>query len=75
MAHVISAQKLFSFQKLARSVFNAVSYLEKRLPDLSNPYAVAMASYALANEDRLNKETLYKFASSGYFFTPHSYMK
>ncbi|KAF1388627.1 hypothetical protein PFLUV_G00092250 [Perca fluviatilis] len=42
----------------------AVKYLERRLPHLTNPYAVAMTSYALANENKLNKEILYKFAST-----------
>ncbi|CAL8328656.1 unnamed protein product [Lota lota] len=60
------------------SVNKAVDYLEKRLPDLTSPYAVAMASYALANENKLNKDILYKFVSqdsdhwpvpSGHLFT------
>ncbi|XP_061576834.1 complement C3-like isoform X3 [Cololabis saira] len=41
----------------------AVRYLEQRLPSLTNPYAVAMVSYALANENKLNQEILYKFAA------------
>uniref|UniRef100_A0A8C5C2S4 Uncharacterized protein n=1 Tax=Gadus morhua TaxID=8049 RepID=A0A8C5C2S4_GADMO len=41
----------------------AVGYLEGRLPSLTNPYAVAMVSYALANENKLNKEILYRFVS------------
>ncbi|XP_024115560.1 complement C3 [Oryzias melastigma] len=49
---------------LPGSINNAVAYLEQRLPSLTNPYAVAMASYALANEGKLNREILYKFASS-----------
>ncbi|XP_030590143.1 complement C3-like [Archocentrus centrarchus] len=48
---------------LPGSIDKAVDYLEKRLPSLTNPYAVAMTSYALANENKLNKEILYKFAS------------
>ncbi|CAL8330687.1 unnamed protein product [Lota lota] len=60
------------------SVNKAVDYLEKRLPSLTNPYAVAMASYALANENKFNKDILYKFVSrdsdhwpvpSGHLFT------
>uniref|UniRef100_A0A8D0DD34 Complement C3-like n=1 Tax=Sander lucioperca TaxID=283035 RepID=A0A8D0DD34_SANLU len=49
---------------LPGSINKAVNYLERRLPNLSNPYAVAMTSYALANENKLNKEILYKFAST-----------
>ncbi|XP_051240231.1 complement C3 isoform X2 [Dicentrarchus labrax] len=48
---------------LQGSIDKAVAYLEKRLPHLTNPYAVAMTSYALANENKLNREILYKFAS------------
>ncbi|TDH11151.1 hypothetical protein EPR50_G00057950 [Perca flavescens] len=48
---------------LPGSIDKAVNYLERRLPRLTNPYAVAMTSYALANENKLNKEILYKFAS------------
>ncbi|XP_055081378.1 complement C3-like [Periophthalmus magnuspinnatus] len=49
---------------LPNAVDKSVTYLEKRLPSLTNPYAVTITSYALANENRLNKETLYRFASS-----------
>ncbi|KAM7393941.1 hypothetical protein PAMP_020774 [Pampus punctatissimus] len=48
---------------LPGSIDKAVAYLEKRLVSLTNPYAVAMTSYALANEKKLNREILYKFAS------------
>ncbi|XP_054460442.1 complement C3-like [Anoplopoma fimbria] len=48
---------------LPGSIDKAVAYLERRLPSLVNPYAVAMTSYALANEDKLNREILYKFVS------------
>ncbi|XP_023815208.1 complement C3 isoform X1 [Oryzias latipes] len=48
---------------LPGSIDKAVAYLEKRLPSLTNPYAVAMTSYALANEGKLNREILYKFVS------------
>ncbi|KAM8771711.1 complement C3-like isoform 1-T1 [Acanthopagrus schlegelii] len=48
---------------LSDSVDKAAAYLEKRLPSLTNPYAVAMTSYALANENKLNQEILLKFAS------------
>ncbi|XP_070776616.1 complement C3-like [Enoplosus armatus] len=48
---------------LPGSIDKAVAYLERRLPSLTNPYAVAMTSYALANENILNQEILYNFAS------------
>ncbi|KAM7393938.1 hypothetical protein PAMP_020772 [Pampus punctatissimus] len=48
---------------LPGSIDKAVAYLEKRLLSLTNSYAVAMTSYALANENKLNREILYKFAS------------
>ncbi|XP_053187531.1 complement C3-like [Scomber japonicus] len=48
---------------LPGSIDKAVAYLEKRLPSLTNPYAVAISSYALANEGKLDQELLYKFAS------------
>uniref|UniRef100_A0A8C9X0E0 Complement C3-like n=1 Tax=Sander lucioperca TaxID=283035 RepID=A0A8C9X0E0_SANLU len=53
-----------SVNSLPGSIDKAVNYLERRLPSLTNPYAVAMTSYALANENKLNKEILYRFASS-----------
>uniref|UniRef100_A0A8D0AEB8 Complement C3-like n=1 Tax=Sander lucioperca TaxID=283035 RepID=A0A8D0AEB8_SANLU len=46
---------------LPGSIDKAVNYLERRLPSLTNPYAVAMTSYALASENKLNKEILYKY--------------
>ncbi|XP_058496249.1 complement C3-like isoform X3 [Solea solea] len=48
---------------LPGSIDKAVAYLEKRLSSLTNPYAVAMSSYALANQDKLNREIFYNFAS------------
>uniref|UniRef100_A0A3Q3B616 Complement C3-like n=1 Tax=Kryptolebias marmoratus TaxID=37003 RepID=A0A3Q3B616_KRYMA len=45
------------------SIDKAVAYLQKRLPSLINPYAAAMASYALANENKLNLEILHSWAS------------
>uniref|UniRef100_UPI0037E81A37 complement C3-like n=1 Tax=Semicossyphus pulcher TaxID=241346 RepID=UPI0037E81A37 len=48
---------------LPGSIDKAVVYLERRLPSLTNPYAVAMTSYALANENKLNREILNKFIS------------
>ncbi|MED6245485.1 hypothetical protein ATANTOWER_003878, partial [Ataeniobius toweri] len=52
-----------SVGSLASSINKAVGYLEGRLPSLTNSYAVAITSYALANENKLNREILYKFAS------------
>ncbi|KAM9318794.1 LOW QUALITY PROTEIN: complement C3-like, partial [Pholidichthys leucotaenia] len=49
--------------RLPGSIDTAVGYLDRRLASLTNPYAVAMTSYALANENKLNKEILYKFVS------------
>ncbi|XP_029941889.1 complement C3-like [Salarias fasciatus] len=48
---------------LSGSIDKAVSYLERRVDSLTNPYAVAMTSYALANEGKLNREVLYRFVS------------
>uniref|UniRef100_A0A3B3Y8A1 NTR domain-containing protein n=1 Tax=Poecilia mexicana TaxID=48701 RepID=A0A3B3Y8A1_9TELE len=54
-----------SVNSLQDSINKAVSYLQKRLLTLINPYAVAMASYALANENKLNLEILHSFSSPG----------
>uniref|UniRef100_A0A3P8SQE4 Complement component c3a, duplicate 5 n=1 Tax=Amphiprion percula TaxID=161767 RepID=A0A3P8SQE4_AMPPE len=58
------SRTICSTTSLPSSIDQAVSYLEKRLSSITNPYAAAMASYALANENKLNKEILYKSASS-----------
>ncbi|XP_073698017.1 complement C3-like [Garra rufa] len=47
-----------SVGSLHESIRRAVSFLEGRLPHLTNPYAVALTSYALANENKLNKDIL-----------------
>ncbi|KAK1885746.1 Complement C3 [Dissostichus eleginoides] len=52
-----------SVGSLPGSIDKAVAYLERRLPSLTNPYAVAMTSYAMANENKMNREILYNFAS------------
>ncbi|KAK5911561.1 hypothetical protein CgunFtcFv8_005724 [Champsocephalus gunnari] len=52
-----------SVDNLPRSIEKAVAYLERRLPSFTNPCAVAMTSYAMANEDKMNREILFKFAS------------
>ncbi|XP_056621796.1 complement C3-like [Triplophysa dalaica] len=65
---LISMQESNEF--CARSVYNlhdsmrkAVSYLEGKLHSLTNPYAVAMTSYAMANTKKLNKEELMKHST------------
>uniref|UniRef100_A0A8C9X2S2 Anaphylatoxin-like domain-containing protein n=1 Tax=Sander lucioperca TaxID=283035 RepID=A0A8C9X2S2_SANLU len=60
-----------SVNSLPASIDKAVAYLERRLPHLTYSYAVAMTSYALANENKLNKEILYKFwpVSTGHVYT------
>ncbi|CAN9509992.1 unnamed protein product [Ophioblennius macclurei] len=57
---------------LQRSMDKAAAYLERRLPSLLSPYATAMASYALANENRLNREMLFMYSSpdSSYWQVP-----
>ncbi|XP_033969799.1 complement C3-like isoform X1 [Trematomus bernacchii] len=61
-----------SVGSLPGSIDKAVAYLERRLPSLTNPYAVAMTSYAMANENKMNRQILYKFASPefNHWFTP-----
>lgn len=54
-----------SIQNLQASIDKAVGYLERRLPSLVNPYAVAITSYAMANENKLNREIFFKFSSPG----------
>uniref|UniRef100_A0A667XK00 Complement component c3a, duplicate 5 n=1 Tax=Myripristis murdjan TaxID=586833 RepID=A0A667XK00_9TELE len=55
---------------LPGSIDKAVGYLERRLPSLTNPYAVAITSYALANENKLNREILDRFTTSGFTHWP-----
>lgn len=49
----------------------AVKYLKDTIDNLSNPYAVAMASYALTNANITEKNSiLFKFLhEGGYFFS------
>lgn len=49
-------------QSMPNSIEKAVAYLQLRLPTITNPYAVTMTSYALANENKLNRDILFKFA-------------
>uniref|UniRef100_A0A8C7XQI0 Uncharacterized protein n=1 Tax=Oryzias sinensis TaxID=183150 RepID=A0A8C7XQI0_9TELE len=64
------SRSLCSADIYVSSIDKAVAYLEKRLPSLTNPYAVAMTSNALANEGKLNREILYKFVSPGLSHWP-----
>ncbi|KAK2818280.1 hypothetical protein Q7C36_022213 [Tachysurus vachellii] len=52
-----------SVGSLPESTRKATEFLEKRLPSLTNPYAVAMSSYALANAGKFNKQHLLQFSS------------
>ncbi|KAI7811313.1 complement C3 [Triplophysa rosa] len=49
-----------SVGSLHNSMRKAVGYLEGKLHKLTNPYAVAMTSYAMANANKLNKDVLMK---------------
>ncbi|KAI7810846.1 complement C3 [Triplophysa rosa] len=53
-----------SVPSLENSIHKATTYLNSQLQSLTNPYAVAMASYALANENSLNKQVLLRKASA-----------
>ncbi|XP_070776629.1 complement C3-like [Enoplosus armatus] len=46
------------------SIDKAVAYLEGRQHNLTNSYAAVMTSYALANENKLDRQILSKFNSS-----------
>ncbi|XP_076845464.1 complement C3-like isoform X2 [Brachyhypopomus gauderio] len=52
-----------SVTTLPDSTKKATEYLQRRIQTLTNPYAVAMTSYAMANAGKLNKEFLMKFSS------------
>ncbi|XP_067261320.1 complement C3-like isoform X2 [Chanodichthys erythropterus] len=54
-----------SVGSLDESIRKAVAFLEGRLPQLTNPYAVALTSYAMANADKLNKDILMKHSGQG----------
>ncbi|XP_053713564.1 complement C3-like [Synchiropus splendidus] len=53
-----------SIGSLPGAIEKSITFLEKRLPSLTNPYAVAMTSYALANEGKLQKDVLFRFAAA-----------
>ncbi|XP_023276371.1 complement C3-like [Seriola lalandi dorsalis] len=48
---------------LQGSIDKAVGYLEGHLHQITNPYAAAISSYALAVENKLNRQILMKFIS------------
>uniref|UniRef100_A0A4W4GW93 Anaphylatoxin-like domain-containing protein n=1 Tax=Electrophorus electricus TaxID=8005 RepID=A0A4W4GW93_ELEEL len=52
---------------LPDSIKKAIEYLERKIPTLTNPYAVAMTSYAMANADKFNKKLLMKYSSGGQY--------
>ncbi|KAL1281211.1 hypothetical protein QQF64_000014 [Cirrhinus molitorella] len=52
-----------SVGSLLESIRKAVVFLEGRLPKLTNPYAVAMSSYALASSEKLDKDILIKHST------------
>ncbi|KAL1281271.1 hypothetical protein QQF64_000074, partial [Cirrhinus molitorella] len=54
-----------SVSSLQESIGKAVSFLEGRLPKLTNPYAVAMTSYAMASAGKLNKDILMRHSTKG----------
>ncbi|XP_050960509.1 complement C3-like [Labeo rohita] len=54
-----------SVGSLHESIRKAVFLLERQLPKLSNPYAVAITSYALANAGKLNKDILMSHSTKG----------
>ncbi|XP_070966190.1 complement C3-like [Oncorhynchus clarkii lewisi] len=51
-------------RNLPESIEKAKQYLEFRNQHLTNPYSVAMTSYALANEGNLNQSILFKHSST-----------
>uniref|UniRef100_A0AAR2J943 NTR domain-containing protein n=1 Tax=Pygocentrus nattereri TaxID=42514 RepID=A0AAR2J943_PYGNA len=54
-----------SVPSLAQSMWKAIQYLERRIPSLTNPYAVAMTSYAMANAGKFDKALLMRYSSGG----------
>uniref|UniRef100_A0AAR2LRR2 NTR domain-containing protein n=1 Tax=Pygocentrus nattereri TaxID=42514 RepID=A0AAR2LRR2_PYGNA len=57
--------ELCAKSSLAQSMWKAIQYLERRIPSLTNPYAVAMTSYAMANADKFDKALLMRYSSGG----------
>ncbi|XP_072513049.1 uncharacterized protein [Salminus brasiliensis] len=48
---------------LPESMTKATEYLDRRIPTMTNPYAIAMTSYAMANAGKFNRDLLMKFSS------------
>lgn len=65
MIRVTASFSCLLMQNLPDSISRAVNFLETRLPHLTYSYAVAMTSYALANEKKLNRTKLFQYNSSG----------
>uniref|UniRef100_A0A672KAE2 Complement C3-like n=1 Tax=Sinocyclocheilus grahami TaxID=75366 RepID=A0A672KAE2_SINGR len=57
------AREIYAKASLNESIRKAVVFLEGRLPQLTNPYAVALTSYAMANANKLNKDILMKHST------------
>nr|AZZ09375.1 putative complement component c3 [Ctenopharyngodon idella] len=53
---------------LDSSIYRAIAYLRSRLHGLTNPYSVAMTSYALANGNALDKQALLRKTSAAKDF-------
>uniref|UniRef100_A0A8C7JKE6 Complement C3 n=1 Tax=Oncorhynchus kisutch TaxID=8019 RepID=A0A8C7JKE6_ONCKI len=62
-AHTICI-KNDGIRNLPESIEKAKQYLEFRNQHLTNPYSVALTSYALANEGKLNQSILFKHSST-----------
>uniref|UniRef100_A0A4W4GV27 Anaphylatoxin-like domain-containing protein n=1 Tax=Electrophorus electricus TaxID=8005 RepID=A0A4W4GV27_ELEEL len=58
---------------LPESMKKAIEYLEHRIPTLTNPYAIAMTSYAMANADKFNKDLLMKPPFYGSLYSATGY--
>lgn len=69
---IIFVSFCLGLQSMPETRRGAVAYIERRLPRVTSTYAVAMASYALANENKFNRELLYRFISSGVVLLRHS---
>ncbi|KAF5898396.1 complement C3-like, partial [Clarias magur] len=49
---------------LSESSRKAIDYLEHKLPSLTNPYAVAMSTYALANAGKFHRDVLMRSSTN-----------
>ncbi|XP_031417935.1 complement C3-like [Clupea harengus] len=57
-------------KRISNSIMRALDYLVLRIYTMTNPYAVAMVSYALANAGLLRKDVLLSHASAAGFNWP-----